>query len=100
MGDTDKTSAHARLSATVYGRVQGVFFRYFAQDVARKLGLKGYVRNLASGDAIEVQAEGTKPQLNELLEQLKIGPPGARVKDVEATWSDWSGQFTDFSIRH
>jgi acylphosphatase len=100
MTDTDEMTNHAHLSATIYGRVQGVFLRYFVQDVARKLGLKGYVRNLASGSAVEVQAEGAKPQLNELLEQLKIGSPAATVEDVEATWSDWSGEFTDFSIRH
>ncbi|MFO7996244.1 MAG: acylphosphatase [Dehalococcoidia bacterium] len=88
------------ISATVYGRVQGVFFRYFVQNAARKLGLTGYVRNLASGDAVEVQAEGMKPHLTELLEQLRIGPPGARVREVEVTWSDYSGQFTDFTIRY
>jgi len=90
----------ACLSATVYGRVQGVYFRYFVRNVARRLNLKGYVRNLASGDAIEVQAEGEKPQLDKLLEQLKAGPPGAWVKRVEVDWSDYSGQFTDFSIKY
>ncbi len=90
----------ARLSATVYGRVQGVFFRYFVRNEARGLGLKGYVRNLASGDVVEVQAEGEKPQLDRLLEQLKVGPPGAWVKRVEIDWSDYSGQFTNFSIRY
>jgi len=90
----------ARLSATVYGRVQGVYFRYFVRNVARKLGLKGYVRNLASGDAIEVQAEGEKPQLDRLLEQLKAGPPGALIKRVEVQWSGYSGQFDDFSVRY
>jgi acylphosphatase len=90
----------ARLSATVYGQVQGVYFRYFVRNVARKLSLKGYVRNLASGDAVEVQAEGEKLQLDRLLEQLKTGPPGAWVKRVEVDWSDYSGHFTDFSIRY
>jgi acylphosphatase len=90
----------ARLSATVYGRVQGVYFRYFVRNVARKLSLKGYVRNLGSGDAVEVQAEGEKQQLHGLLEQLKVGPPGAWVKKVEVDWSDYSGQFTDFTIRY
>lgn len=88
------------LSAMVCGRVQGVFFRYFVQNAARRLGITGYVRNLASGDAVEVQAEGTKQQLRELLEQLRIGPPGAGVKGVEVTWSAYSGRFTDFTIRH
>lgn len=90
----------ARLSATVYGRVQGVYFRYFVRNKARELGLKGYVRNLGSGDAVEVQAEGEKPQLDILLKQLKMGPPGARVKRVEIDWSDYSGQFTNFNIRY
>ena len=90
----------ARISATVYGRVQGVFFRYFVRNTARELGIKGYVRNLGSGDAVEVQAEGEKPQLDRLLEQLKIGPPGARVRRVEIDWSDYSEQFTDFGIRY
>lgn len=89
-----------RLSATVYGRVQGVYFRYFVRTVARQLGLKGYVRNLASGNGVEVQAEGEKPQLDKLLEQLKTGPPRAWVKRVEIDWSGYSGQFTDFSIRY
>ena len=88
------------LSATIYGRVQGVYFRYFARNVAGKLSLRGYVRNLASGDAIEVRAEGERPQLDRLLEQLKAGPPGAWVKRVEVDWSDYTGQFDDFNIRY
>jgi len=100
MAQNDKIADAAYLSATVYGRVQGVYFRYFVRNIARKLGLKGYVRNLASGDAVEVQAEGDKLQLNKLLEQLKVGPPGAWVKGVEIDWSDYSGQFTDFSVRY
>ena len=90
----------ARLSATVYGRVQGVYFRYFVRNAARNLSLKGYVRNLTSGDAVEVQAEGEKPQLDRLLEQLKTGPPGAQVKRVEVDWSDYSGQSDGFRIRY
>jgi acylphosphatase len=90
----------ACLSATVYGRVQGVYFRYFVRNVASGLGLKGYVRNLASGDAVEVQAEGEKRQLNELLGQLEIGPPRAQVERVEVKWADYSGRFDDFSVRY
>jgi Acylphosphatases len=88
------------LSATVYGRVQGVYFRYFVRDVAKTLGLKGYARNLSSGDAVEIQAEGDKQQLDKLMEQLKVGPPGAQVKRVEMEWSDYSEQFSGFSIRY
>jgi acylphosphatase len=90
----------AHLSVTIYGRVQGVFFRYFVRNEARELGLKGYVRNLASGDAVEVQAEGEKRRLNKLLGQLKAGPPGAQVERVEVKWADYSGQFDDFIVRY
>ncbi|MQY56018.1 MAG: acylphosphatase [Dehalococcoidia bacterium] len=90
----------ACFSAKVYGRVQGVFFRYFVRDIAKNLGLKGYVRNLPGGDAVEVQAEGAKQQLEKLIEQLKIGSPGAWVKRVEVAWSGYSGEFTDFSISY
>lgn len=90
----------AGLSVSVYGRVQGVYFRYFVRNIARNLGLKGYVRNLASGDAVEIKAEGQKPQLDRLLEQLKIGPPGAWVKRVEIDWSGYTGQFDNFGIRY
>jgi acylphosphatase len=100
INQNDKTADMAHLSATVYGRVQGVFFRYFVQNIAMGLGLKGYVRNLASGDAVEVKAEGEKQKLNKLLRQLKVGPPGARVERVEVKWADYSGQFDDFSVRY
>jgi acylphosphatase len=100
MAEKDEMADVAHLSATVYGRVQGVFFRYFVRDVARRLGLKGYVRNLASGDAVEVQAEGEKRQLNKLLGQLKVGPPGARVERVEVKRANYSGRFDDFSVRY
>jgi acylphosphatase len=90
----------ARLCATVHGRVQGVYFRYFVRDVARNLRLTGYVRNLTSGDAVEIKAEGQKARLDSLLEQLKIGPPGAWVRRVDADWSGYTGQYDNFSIRY
>jgi acylphosphatase len=90
----------AHLSARVYGRVQGVFFRYFVQCVAKDLELRGYVRNLTSGDTVEVQAEGDKQKLEKLVEHLKVGPPEARVKRVEVDWADYSGQFSSFDIRY
>lgn len=89
-----------RLFVTVQGRVQGVSFRYFVRNVARELGLKGYVRNLASGDAVQIEAEGEKSRLDRLLEQLKTGPAGAWVEKVDIDWSDCTGQFDNFGIRY
>jgi len=90
----------AHLTAIAYGRVQGVCFRYFVLDAARKLGLKGFVRNLPSGNAVEVRAEGDKHQLETLVEQVKAGPPGAWVARIETSWTDYSEQFRDFDIRY
>lgn len=90
----------ARLSVTVYGRVQGVYFRDFVRSVARELGLKGYVRNLASGDAVEVEVEGEKRWLEKLLDRVKIGPARAVVRRVDIQWLPYTGQFDDFTIRH
>ena len=90
----------AHLSARVYGRVQGVYFRYFIQDIARRFGLKGYVCNLSGGDAVNVEAEGERQQLEKLVEQLRIGPPAANVNKVEINWSDYSGQFDNFGITY
>ena len=89
----------ASLRATVYGRVQGVFFRAFVARHARDMGLAGYVRNLPDG-AVEVWAEGERNQLERLSSFLNVGPPGARVKEVVTSWSEFTGNFPDFRIRH
>jgi acylphosphatase len=96
----NEMSDAVHLSATVYGRVQGVFFRYFVQNLAEELGLEGYVRNLVGGDAVEVQAEGKKMLLNKMLEQLRVGPPGARVERVDVKWVEYSGHFEGFTIKY
>ncbi len=90
----------ASVQAVVYGLVQGVFFRDFVHRRATQLGLTGYVRNLPSGEALEVHAEGERKRLEELISYLKIGPPGAEVKKVETSWSEYTGSYSHFSIRY
>jgi acylphosphatase len=90
--------ALARLSAIVFGRVQGVFFRDFTRRQAHALGLTGYVRNLPDG-TVETVAEGTRAALEKLLEQLKVGPPGAQVDRVNFWWEEHSGEFEHFEVR-
>jgi len=89
----------ASLQAVVYGYVQGVFFRAFVSRQARELGLTGYVRNLPRG-AVEVNAEGERNRLEELIGYLKVGPPGARVEKVVTNWSEYTGSYTSFKIRY
>ncbi len=89
----------ASLCAKVYGFVQGVFFRSFVKEHARKLGLKGYARNLPNGRTVEVRAEGERDKLEKLVDQLKVGPMGARVEDVDVEWGEYTGNFDDFKMR-
>ena len=90
----------ASVQVIVYGYVQGVFFRDFASRRATELGLTGYVRNLPGGEAVEVNAEGERKQLQELIDYLKVGPPTARVEKVETNWSEYTGIYSHFGIRY
>jgi acylphosphatase len=87
------------LTATVRGRVQGVFFRAFTRSYARQLGISGYVRNLSDG-SVEVRAEGKKSQLELLESYLRIGPPASSVTEVITDWSEYTGEYTGFHIMH
>lgn len=67
--------------ARVSGRVQGVGFRLSAVREARRLGLRGWVRNADDG-SVDVEAEGPPARLDAFLAWLHHGPPGAYVSDV------------------
>jgi len=87
----------ARILAQVEGRVQGVGYRFFAQERARALGLCGSVRNLPSG-SVEIDAEGPREALKDYLRELEQGPPAARVSDIAVRWLSAQGA-RDFVIR-
>ena len=84
---------------TVSGHVQGVYYRAFTSRVAKSLGLRGYVRNLPRNNAVEICVEGEKDKIEELIGQLKVGPPEAFVENVETNWADFTGQFNNFEVR-
>ncbi len=90
----------ASVQVIVYGYVQGVFFRAFASRRATELGLTGYVRNLSGGEAVEVNAEGERKRLQELIDYLKVGPPAATVERVVTNWSEYSGSYPGFGVRY
>jgi len=83
----------------VSGKVQGVWFRASTVDVATKLKLKGWVRNLPDG-RVEIVAEGKKEALDRLIEWCHEGPPLAIVDDVEIVWEEYKGEFLDFCQRY
>lgn len=91
--------APQRLRALVRGRVQAVGFRQFVWSRAARLGVTGWVRNGDDGRSVEVEAEGPADALERLLELLREGPFGARVDDVQASWSEEPQGYTSFDVR-
>ena len=74
----------------ISGRVQGVYFRAYTRDEARRHGLRGWVRNLPDG-RVEVLAQGDPQGLKALESYCRQGPPYARVRDVEVIEEELHG---------
>jgi acylphosphatase len=79
----DEGGALLRASILISGRVQGVYFRAYAREVAQKQRLSGWVRNRVDG-TVEAVVEGEET--------------AARVTDVQVTWVPYKGDFRDFRI--
>ena len=86
-GPPPGSPAQRRVRALVAGRVQGVGFRASVQEVARRLGLGGWVRNLADG-RVELTAEGPAAAVAELTGWLQRGPALSRVDSVDVEEAD------------
>ena len=74
------------------GRVQGIGFRYTAQNIAEDLGIHGWVKNLEDG-RVEIVAESEEKNLKEFLDKISKGPLGRYIKDA-----DVDGVLTDSRI--
>ena len=90
--------AAERLRAIVRGRVQAVGFRAYAYGRARSRGLSGWVRNRPDG-TVECVAEGPRAQLDALLQDLRNGPPSARIKQVDCEFEPARGDLDAFDVR-
>lgn len=89
--------AGQRMELRIFGRVQGVSFRWYAQKAALGLGLTGWVRNRADG-SVQLVAEGSPSALDELRNWADRGPDHAHVDRVEENRSESAGSFTGFEI--
>ena len=89
-----KVRAHLLIS----GRVQGVAFRYYAQDVAQSSGVKGWVRNCWDGK-VEIVAEGEEGKVKKLISWCYQGPGSAIVEKINIEWEKYRGEFNSFAIR-
>jgi acylphosphatase len=99
MPATATTSSQERLIAEIAGHVQGVGFRYFVRQAARRFGLVGWVRNDPEG-TVTVQAEGARARLDAFLVALNEGPDAAEVEEVDVRWEPATGRFKTFSVEY
>lgn len=83
----------------VTGRVQGVYYRAFTQEIALQHGLSGWVRNLSDG-RVEAVFEGKKDAIEQAINQCHTGPRGALVEAVRVDWERYQGDLGDFQIRY
>jgi len=83
----------------VYGRVQGVGFRFFTERNARRLGLSGWVKNHADG-SVEILAEGEQRDLSHFEKELNKGPSYSRVERVDSTDAPFLGDRGEFRITY
>ncbi|TMN23686.1 acylphosphatase [Lentibacillus cibarius] len=84
---------------TVSGRVQGVGFRYSAQQQAKNYQLTGWVQNKADG-TVELEVEGDEQRVHAYLRALEKGfSPFIRVENMEVNLNENEKGYDDFSIK-
>lgn len=83
--------AHVYIS----GFVQGVGFRAYVRSKARKLEVRGWVRNL-SDDRVEAVFQSDKETIQKLLKLCNRGPFFADVTDVVIDWEEQAEEFSEF----
>ncbi len=90
---------NARAHLFIDGMVQGVFYRAFTRDIAHSLGLEGWVKNLRDG-RVEAVFEGKKVLIEKAIKECYVGPPGARVSNIDVKWETYIGEEKGFSVRY
>ncbi len=81
----------------VFGRVQGVGFRFYTHRKAKELDLKGFVRNKPDG-SVYIEVEGQQENVEQFIMWCNDGPSWARVSKVQRQETPKVG-YSDFSIK-
>ncbi len=83
---------------TVEGVVTGVGFRFFVREVVMRIGdIKGYVRNVTRGQ-VECFFQGPRKNVEQAIQQVRRGPPGARVDRCNVRETSVNNKYDRFSI--
>jgi len=91
--------AIVRVNAVVHGRVQGVCFRHFTAKEAERLGLTGWVRNLADG-SVEAEFQGEEGEVSLMINWLHQGSPMSEVSRVQTSPCQCVALKTGFMVRY
>ncbi len=83
------------LAVQITGRVQGVGFRVATVRHAHMMGITGWVRNAGDG-SVEALLQGPHDQIDRMLSWLHVGPPGARVREVNSREEPTERRFDRF----
>ena len=86
------------LTLKIHGLVQGIGYRYSARNEAKKRQFTGYVCNSADG-MVEIVAEGEENHLKDFINWCYNGVGPAQVNKIDQSWSEATGQFSDFVIK-
>lgn len=88
-----------RYHMIVYGKVQGVGFRFYTLQQASLFQINGWVRNREDG-TVEIDAEGEAEQMKRFIDAVKKGPPFSRVEQVEQTQVPEKKNYRSFTIEY
>jgi acylphosphatase len=91
-------SERVRRRVVVYGRVQGVGFRYTVQQRASAAGVDGWVTNRGDG-SVEAVLEGPAGAVDRVVGFMRSGPPGAEVTDVRVSNEEGPEGLSGFAVR-
>lgn len=100
-GASDPRGPHStiRVRLVITGLVQGVGYRYFAYQAARRCGVTGWVRNRRDG-AVEAQVQGTRAQVDAVVSQLGVGPRWGHVDAIDMSDASMIDGEATFTVRH
>src|SRR5207249_4363393 len=92
----------ARIYVVIYGDVYEGSYHIFVEKAVRSRSGKGWMRSVKRDfdSYIELEIESSQSRLEDLLLEIRVGPPGSRIKNIKAEWRPYTGQFNDFRIRN